>query len=293
MASIVDIAQIGVTVADRAAWERFAADVLGFPTWRSDDGALTYCRIDGYHHRLALRDGAAGLAYVTYDVGDAAGLQAWREALSRKQVAWQPLAPAEAARRRVSAAIELCDPDGHRIALGHGFDVAPEPCRYTRPLSVLRLGHAALTVSDTARAHQFYTDVLGFRLSDWVHVSDAIRLCFLRVNARHHALALLPCGPGLAPRLQHAMVEVETLDDLMRSYHHARAVGAPIGMGPGKHPNCETLHCYVQTPGGFALEFGYGHRRVNDATHQPVIFPAGTPVDVWGGDVQSPEFILG
>jgi hypothetical protein len=42
-----------------------------------------------------------------------------------------------------------------------------------------------------------------------------------------------------------------------------------------------------------ADEFGYGHRRVNDAMHQPVIYPAGTPVDIWGGDIQSPEFILG
>jgi 3,4-dihydroxy-9,10-secoandrosta-1,3,5(10)-triene-9,17-dione 4,5-dioxygenase len=135
--------------------------------------------------------------------------------------------------------------------------------------------------------------VLGFRLSDWVYVSDAIRLCFLRVNTRHHALALMPCAPGMAPRLQHVMVEVETLDDVMRSFHHARTHGAPIGMGPGKHPNCETVHCYVPTPGGFALEFGYGHRRVDDAAHQPVIFPSGTPVDVWGGDVQSPQFLLG
>jgi hypothetical protein len=52
------------------------------------------------------------------------------------------------------------------------------------------------------------------------------------------------------------------------------------GKGPGRHSNCETVHCYVQTPGGFAIEFGYGHRRLDDAMHQPVTYPAGTPVDV-------------
>jgi len=39
--------------------------------------------------------------------------------------------------------------------------------RYTRDLSVLGLGHVLLTVEDTQRTHDFYTGVLGFRLSDW------------------------------------------------------------------------------------------------------------------------------
>ena len=34
-------------------------------------------------------------------------------------------------------------------------------------------------------------------------------------------------------------------------------------MGPGRHPNCQTVHVYAQTPGGFAVEFGWGHRRLN------------------------------
>ena len=40
-------------------------------------------------------------------------------------------------------------------------------------------------------------------------------------------------------------------------------------------------------------EFARDVLRLNDAMHQPVIFPAGTPVDIWGGDVQSPEFTIG
>jgi 3,4-dihydroxy-9,10-secoandrosta-1,3,5(10)-triene-9,17-dione 4,5-dioxygenase len=150
-----------------------------------------------------------------------------------------------------------------------------------------------LTVKDTQRSHDFYTGVLGFRLSDWVCIDDHIRLCFLRCNARHHSIAFAPCMPGKSPRLQHVMLEVGSLDDVMRSYHFLRTRGAPIGMGPGRHPNCQTIHVYVQTPGGFAVEFGWGHRRLEDATHQPIVYPSGTPVDVWGGDVQSAEFELG
>jgi catechol 2,3-dioxygenase-like lactoylglutathione lyase family enzyme len=94
--------------------------------------------------------------------------------------------------------------------------------RYTRDLKVLRLGHVLLTVKDTQRSYDFYTGILGFRLSDWVYIDDNIRLCFLRCNERHHSLAFAPCMPGKTPRLQHAMFEVESLDDVMRSYHFLR-----------------------------------------------------------------------
>ena len=141
------------------------------------------------------------------------------------------------------------DPDGHPLALSYGFEIGKEPVRYTRELNIVGLGHVLLTVKDTQRSHDFYTGVLGFRLSDWVHIDDAIRLCFLRCNARHHSIAFAPCMPGKSPRLQHVMLEVEALDDVMRSYHFLRACKAPIGMGPGRHPNCQTVHVYVQTPG--------------------------------------------
>jgi hypothetical protein len=42
------------------------------------------------------------------------------------------------------------------------------------------------------------------------------------------------------------MVEVESLDDVMRSYHFLRVRKAPIGMRPGRHINCQIVHVYVQ-----------------------------------------------
>lgn len=294
MARILDIAQVGVGVSDRTRWEQYSQEILGFPTFRSPDGTVTYVRWDAAHHRLALRDAPEPrLSYVAFDVGSAEALKEWADLLASKQIAVKRVDAAECKERRIAGAIEFRDPDEHPLALAYGFEVEQEPVRYTRPLSVLRTGHVLLTVQDTKRAHDFYTDVLGFKLSDWIHRADDLRLCFLRVNPRHHTLALAPCRPGAKPRLQHIMVEVESLDDVMRSYHHVRTRKARIGMGPGKHVNCQTIHVYVQTPGGFAIEFGYGHRRLDDAVHQPVIYPPGTPVDVWGGNVQSEEFVLG
>jgi 2,3-dihydroxybiphenyl 1,2-dioxygenase len=294
MSTILDIMQVGVGVQDREGFENFARDTLGFPVSRSCDGAVTYVRSDRYPHRIAATTTREStLRYLGFDVGGPQELSEWQTKLTAEGIHWRHSTAAECAERHVIDFIEFADPDGHHLALLYGFEVEKEPVRYTRDLSVLGLGHVLLTVKDTQRSHDFYTAVLGFRLSDWVYIDDNIRLCFLRCNERHHSVAFAPCMPGKSPRLQHVMLEVESLDDVMRSYHFLRIRKAPIGMGPGRHINCQTVHVYVQTPGGFAVEFGWGHRRLDDATHQPMVYPIGSPVDIWGGDIQSPEFELG
>jgi 2,3-dihydroxybiphenyl 1,2-dioxygenase len=294
MTTIHDIMQVGVGMPDRETFENFARDMLGFPVSRSPDGQVTYVRPDQYQHRIAARTAPEPvLRYVGFDVGGAGDLAEWETKLTSAGIDWRHGTKEECAERGVTDFIEFTDPDEHHLALSYGCEVAKEPVRYTRDLRVLGLGHVLLTVKDTQRSHDFYTGVLGFRLSDWVIVDPNVRLCFLRCNARHHSMAFAPCLPGKSPRLQHVMLEVESLDDVMRSYHFLRIHKAPIGMGPGRHVNCQTVHVYVQTPGGFAVEFGWGHRRLDDATHEPVIYPPGSPIDVWGGDIQSPEFELG
>ena len=294
MTTIHDIMQVGVGMPDRENFENFARDMLGFPISKSPDGKITYVKPDRYRHRIAARTAPEPiLHYIGFDVGGSPQLVDWKTKLTTEGIEWRHGSAAECAERHVNDFIEFTDPDGHHLALSYGFEVDQEPVRYTRELSVQRLGHVLLTVNDTQRTHDFYTGVLGFRLSDWVCIDDNVRLCFLRCNTRHHSMAFAPCMPGKSPRLQHVMLEVESLDDVMRSYHFLRIHKAPIGMGPGRHINCQTVHVYVQTPGGFAVEYGWGHRRLDDTAHQPVVYPIGSPVDIWGGDIQSPEFQLG
>ena len=253
--------------------------MLGFPVTKSPDGKVTYLRPDQYQHRIAACPASEpALRYVGFDVGSPQELAEWETKLTAEGIDWRHSTTEECVERHVTDFIEFTDPDGHHLALSYGFEIDKEPVRYTRDLRVLGLGHVLLTVEDTQRTHDFYTGVLGFRLSDWVIVDDNIRLCFLRCNARHHSMAFAPCMPGKSPRLQHVMLEVESLDDVMRSYHFLRIHKAPIGMGPGRHVNCQTVHVYMQTPGGFAVEFGWGHRRLDDATHQAVVYPRAVPL---------------
>ena len=277
MTKIEDIMQIGVGMPNRKTFAEFSHAMLGLPTTDSPDGNVTYMRADRYQHRIAARTATEPvLNYIGFDVGGPTHLPSGKRVAAR-DIDWRPGSQEECLEREVADFIEFKDPDGHPLALSYGFEIDTEPVRYTREVKVVGLGHVLLTVKDTQRSHDFYTGVLGFRLSDWVCIDDAIRLCFLRCNARHHSIAFAPCMPGKSPRLQHVMLEVESLDDVMRSYHFLRASKAPIGMGPGRHPNCQTVHVYVQTPGGFAVEYGWGHRRLDDATTNRSSIPPALP----------------
>jgi extradiol dioxygenase len=294
MATIKDVVQIGVSTPERKKFAEFTGSMLGFPSSASPNGNITYIRSDNYQHRIAARTAPqTAIDYIALDVGGPDELTQWKTKLSAQGIDWRQGGRDEIDERHVADFIQFKDPDGHPLALSYGFGVEKTPVSYTRDVNVVGFGHVLLTVKDTQRSHDFYTGLLGFRLSDWVYIDDNIRLCFLRCNARHHSIAFAPCMPGKSPRLQHVMLEVESLDDVMRAYHFLRVHKAPIGMGPGRHPNCQTVHVYVQTPAGFAIELGWGHRRLDDATHEPIVYPDGTPVDIWGGDVQSAEFELG
>jgi len=88
-----------------------------------------------------------------------------------------------------------------------------------------------------------------------------------------------------AARLQHFRFEVKTLDDVTRTYRFAHS---QIGMGPGRqrHGNCHTVNV-ERTLFGFAVDYGQGHRRADDAAHQVLTYMAAEGIDPWGGKPQA------
>ena len=60
------------------------------------------------------------------------------------------------------------------------------------PFAVRKIGHAVIFASDLERSTRFYTDVLGFKVSDTYDGSMMPGgMVFLRCNSDHHCLALV------------------------------------------------------------------------------------------------------
>ena len=93
------------------------------------------------------------------------------------------------------------------------------------PIRVRKIGHVGLYCRDLAKMVDFYTRVLGFKVSD---VNEK-GMTFLRFGGDHHSLVLAkaaeaPSGPTV---LQQIAMEVADLDTLKRIRAYLVAQNAP------------------------------------------------------------------
>jgi 3,4-dihydroxy-9,10-secoandrosta-1,3,5(10)-triene-9,17-dione 4,5-dioxygenase len=124
------------------------------------------------------------------------------------------------------------------------------------------LGHIVLGTTNLRDAVSFYTQVLGFRFSDyWQPGADDV--VFTHCNARHHSLALVGASVSV---LYHFMLEARTLDDVGYTLDRHQSHGFELCAGLDKHTNDQMVSFYSRSPSGFQVEFGCGGIRVDDAT---------------------------
>lgn len=74
------------------------------------------------------------------------------------------------------------------------------------PFSIGKIGHVVLNVQDVERSARFYTEILGFQISD-VYPEEMVPggMVFLRCNTDHHGLALVgsTTEPAINVELNH------------------------------------------------------------------------------------------
>lgn len=145
-----------------------------------------------------------------------------------------------------------------------------------------KISHIVLHSPDHKEMVRFFTDVLGFKVSDWL--GDF--MCFLRCNQWHHRIALLP-GP---PCLNHVAYDMLGVDDMMRGIHRLKQKGTDIRWGPGRHTAGNNTFSYFTTPAGFAVEYTSELEEVDDATWEAKVHtPAPMVMDQWGVGVGGPQ----
>ncbi len=138
-----------------------------------------------------------------------------------------------------------------------------------------RISHIVLHSPNHKAAVQFFVDVLGFRLSDWI--GDFMG--FLRCNEWHHRIAILP-GP---PCLNHVAYDMLGVDDVFRGLTRLKGHGVEVQWGPGRHTAGDNVFSYYVTPNGFAVEYTAELERVDDASWTPKVYqPMPHWSMIWG-----------
>jgi 2,3-dihydroxybiphenyl 1,2-dioxygenase len=290
MASVTQFGYLGLSVSDINAWERFATQTLGLQiSGRRDDGTLLL-RNDDYHHRFLVHPtGKDDLAYIGWEVTGEHELHEMAGKLRAAGVEVRQGAREEAHARGVVDLILFKDPSGNPSEIFYGPLMAfNEPFHSPRPISgfvagALGLGHMVVTMDDFDTSVKFYRDVLGMRISDYIdlvrpHTGQQLQLAFFHCNPRHHTIAFY-ATPNPPKRLNHFMLQTNSVDDVGATFYLCQDQGIPITRGIGRHTNDHMISFYMVSPSGFEVEYGWGGRLVDDAIWQVQYHKSGS---MWG-----------
>jgi catechol 2,3-dioxygenase-like lactoylglutathione lyase family enzyme len=137
------------------------------------------------------------------------------------------------------------------------------------PFTINKIGHVVLNCSDIEASTDFYTRVLGFKVSDVYGPEIAPGgMVFMRFNADHHGVALVGCMPGHSQNveLNHLAFEVGTLDEVFRARAHLEKHGVKIDF-EGRRRAGVQIAVEFRDPDGHLLEIYWGLDQVGSEGH--------------------------
>lgn len=268
---VQQLAYVGLHVRDLSAWKDFAEKSLGFVTrFRSDEVLEVFT--DALYPRAILHQGSEeGLAYLGWEAQNHQTLQGISQRVPHEIL----IAESQLQSERgipTKQTVRFTDPNGIE---NHIFVGAMRPISTSAHVSIayrfkadaLGFGHVTLNVPDPRQTMNFYSEIIGARVSDYItRMKDGQprEVAFLRVNRRHHSLAV-----GNTPNkeqgvsLGHLMIEMKSLRDIGLLRDRCLNDGFKV-TSIGQHTNDETTSFYTSTPSNFSIEFGFGGMEVDD-----------------------------
>jgi catechol 2,3-dioxygenase-like lactoylglutathione lyase family enzyme len=283
MSRVTEIRYVGYGVPDLEAERAFYAEKWGLKQVAERDGLL-YFATEGHDELFVVRLRQSDTKRIDV-VAFAAETRSDVDALHDKVAAAGCriiFAPKELDGFGGGYGFRFFSPDGLTFEISS--DVARGPSREMQRWDAVpqKISHIVFHSPDHKAATQFFIDVLGFRLSDWL--GDF--MSFLRCNEWHHRIAFLP-GP---PCLNHVAYDMLGVDDMMRGIHNLKLKDVDIAWGPGRHTAGNNTFSYFVTPNGFAVEYTSELEQVDDATWQPTVHtPAPLVMDQWGVGTGGPQ----
>ena len=276
MSTVTEIRHVGYAVPDLEAERVFYRDNWGLREVAATDG-LVYFAVAGSGEPCVVRLRQAAdrrldvIELATASRADVDALHVRVNAAGCRVI----FAPRELNGPGGGYGFRFFSPDG--LPFGISCDVKQGQSRALDALESIpaRISHVVLHSPNHKAAVQFFVDVLGFRISDWL--GDF--MCFLRCNEWHHRIAILP-GP---PCLNHVAYDMASLDAMMRGVARLRGEGIEVQWGPGRHKAGNNTFSYFVTPNGFAVEYTAELERVDEANWQPTVHkPEPSVMDLWG-----------
>jgi catechol-2,3-dioxygenase len=198
------------------------------------------CAYEDYALALRQDGGAPRVEYICYELASGVTLDSASAQLSSRGVAAKPFAIPG---RRESLSIE--DPDGNVVVLTPRVmpaDRRPAEVRQSPRIPAWhprKLGHANFLTGDVQRQVRWYTDILGFKVTDWIGTEGV----WLHVNADHHVLAFLQKE---VRHVHHLAFELVDWGEMRVALDHLAQNQRHLVWGPGRHGMARNLFSYFR-----------------------------------------------
>ena len=231
---------LAATSPDPERLAKFYADTMDMTAARHGNGWLC----TGPGRRMHFANGAAlGLAHAGHGVRDPEALAELKAHAARQGLEPRPFATD----LFNPGAFSVTDPDGNVVVYGH----APED----PPRKGLRgpLQHVTYATQDIARFETFYTEKLGYAVSDRVvRASDGkVMTLFMRSNHEHHTVGVFFQHRTGVDHHSYEAGEWGVIKDWCDRFGAAKI---KLEWGPGRHGPGNNLFAFITDPDGNWIE---------------------------------------
>jgi catechol 2,3-dioxygenase-like lactoylglutathione lyase family enzyme len=274
--TITHLRHIGIFSPDLGKQREFYRAIWGLDQIDEETDAVYFRGASPEHHLLSLHPAKrCGLHHIAFGVSNEEDVGRTARELQSRGIRLvsepQPLGEPGG-----GYGFRFFDPEGRCIELSAGV-IQHQGGWQAKPVQPHSICHVVLNTTRMDDMIGFYTNILGFRISDW----SENQMVFLRCNSKHHAIAL-----NRAPHasLNHIAYLVSNVDEVMRGMVNMRKHGFEPGWGPGRHGPGNNIFCYFKEPLEYVVEYTSDIDYIQDeASHQPKVWPR-TPelIDRWG-----------
>ena len=244
MVQVIKLGYAAFDTSDIEAMLAYYTQVIGLTlVERGSDGAA-YLRSSVDHHTLTLYPASENrLRHIALQLSSNQSLKEASKQLGEQGIHAALQTDAEPG---VPELLQLVDPEGNTLQLysvmqqvSDGFPeqgIVPE-----------KLGHVAMAVHDVKTTADFYQNVLGFRVSDWI--GDFF--VFMRCSPDHHTVNFLK---SKYQKMHHIAYQLKDWAHVQRACDHLAKHNIPLVWGPGRHGAGHNIFTYHHDPNGQIIE---------------------------------------
>lgn len=248
VARLRGIRSVALRTPQAARAAEFYEHVWGLERVDGDRGVSWLRGTGEEHHILEVREGDQNaLGKIAFSVGSRSEVD---DAARRLSAAGVKLIaePGRLDQAGAGYGVRFADPENRLVEISAEVEAVVWKDTFGRAPIPRKLAHIVLNTIDIDAAAEFYTTVLGMRISDW----SEHQMVFLRVNRDHHVIAF---NQADWTSLNHVAYELPSLDHFMRGIGRLKYHGLSPMWGPGRHGPGDNTFSYFTDPAGLVCEY--------------------------------------